>query len=150
MQANHFTAETNSLRPASLPGGRHGRLSDPRAPTAPLPPSPCRRQAQPPGKACMVADGGGNSSLARGGLRPEQRDALDVVQLAAERGRRGGGPGLLRRCRRPWWLHGQHDGRSSGVRRGRRSCGLCWPYLDPSGPEMGLTGPSRRLPAGGY
>jgi hypothetical protein len=41
-----------------------------------------------------------------GGLRPERRSALDGVLLPVERGHRGGGSGLLRCGRWPWWLRG--------------------------------------------
>jgi hypothetical protein len=71
-------------RLASLPGGRHGRLGRRPPSTAPLPHSPRRRLAQPPGKARVVAGGGGSSSLAREGLRLERLVALDDVRLTAE------------------------------------------------------------------
>jgi hypothetical protein len=86
------------------------------APQAPYPPS---LPSPPPGVAagqspCCSRRRRATLPHACGGLRLGLRGALDDVLLAAEQGRRGDGPGLLRRGRRSWWLRGWRPGRSSG------------------------------------
>jgi hypothetical protein len=111
--------DNNSRPSASLPGERHGRtLATPR-PTLLHLRVPRRRQALPPGKARVVAGGGGPPSLVRGGLWLRQCDALDGVLPAAELVAGAAAPGFCGGERRPRWLLGQRLGQSSAGPRFR-------------------------------